>query len=68
MLFSKSVILVEGMAELLLFPAFAKHLNEDLERQHVSVVKVDSVSFKHFVKLFGSGATDENSLEKEYLV
>lgn len=64
MLFSKSVILVEGMAELLLFPAFAKRLNEDLERQHVSVVKVDSVSFKHFVKLFGSGATCENSLEK----
>jgi putative ATP-dependent endonuclease of OLD family len=64
MLFSKSVILVEGMAELLLFPAFAKQLNEDLERQHVSVVKVDSVSFKHFVKLFGSGATCENSLEK----
>lgn len=64
MLFSKSVILVEGMAELLLFPAFAKQLNEDLERQHVSVVKVDSVSFKHFVKLFGSGANCENSLEK----
>lgn len=64
MLFSKSVILVEGMAELLLFPVFAKQLNEDLERQHVSVVKVDSVSFKHFVKLFGSGADCENSLEK----
>ncbi|MCY9108121.1 AAA family ATPase [Bacillus atrophaeus] len=64
MLFSKSVILVEGMAELLLFPAFAKQLDEDLERQHVSVVKVDSVSFKHFVKLFCSEATCENALEK----
>lgn len=64
MLFAKSVILVEGMAELLLFPAFAKQLNEDLERQHVSVVKVDSVSFKHFVKLFGSGGVCDNALDK----
>lgn len=65
MLFAKSVILVEGMAELLLFPIFAEQLNEDLERKHVSVVKVDSVSFKHFVKLFGAGTVNNsNALDK----
>ncbi|RZI52306.1 ATP-dependent endonuclease [Aeribacillus pallidus] len=60
MLFSKSVLLVEGMAELILFPIFAENEKYDFEYNHVSVVKVDSVSFKHFIKLFGAGIKEEN--------
>lgn len=59
MLFSKSVLLVEGMAEILLFPLFAESNDCDLEYEHVSLVKVDSVSFKHFIKLFGAGIEKE---------
>ncbi|WP_431810610.1 ATP-dependent nuclease [Lysinibacillus capsici] len=59
MLFSKSVLLVEGMAELILFPVFAERLGYSLEEQHISIVKVDSVSFRHFLKLFGAGIEDD---------
>lgn len=59
MLFSKSVLLVEGMAELILFPVFAERLGYALEEQHISIVKVDSASFKHFLKLFGAGINED---------
>lgn len=54
MLFSKGVLLVEGMAEQLLIPRMADYIASDiLEDHHVSVVKVDGVGFKHFLPLFG---------------
>ena len=54
MLFSKGVLLVEGMAEQLLIPRMADHIALDiLEDHHISVVKVDGVGFKHFLPLFG---------------
>ncbi len=55
MLFSKSVIFVEGISELLLLPTFLKYCKEEtasFESKHVSIVAVDGVNFKHFVKLF----------------
>lgn len=61
MLFSKSVILVEGMAELILYPVLAEKNEFDLDRSHVSLVKVDSSTFKHFIKLFGANIKDENT-------
>lgn len=55
MLFAKSVLLVEGIAELLLVPAFADRDNRSFDRNHVAVVRVDGVTFKHFLPLFGAG-------------
>jgi len=59
MLFAKSVILVEGMAELLLIPVLAELIGCDLDRHHVSLVRVDSLTFKHFIKLYGAGVDSE---------
>ncbi|MCK4827510.1 AAA family ATPase, partial [bacterium] len=55
MLFSKSVIFVEGISELLLLPTFLKYYKGEtvsFDSKHISIVAVDGVSFKHFVKLF----------------
>lgn len=59
MLFCKGVILVEGMAELVLLPCLAECLGSPLEDAHVGIVRVDGVTFKHFLKLFGSGIDRE---------
>ncbi|WP_121615744.1 ATP-dependent nuclease [Virgibacillus halodenitrificans] len=55
MLFSNSVLLVEGMAELILLPVLSKKNGYDLDKHHVSLVRVDALTFKHFIKLYGSG-------------
>lgn len=60
MLFSKSVLLVEGMAELILLPLLAEREGYDLDKQHVSLVRVDALTFKHFIKLFGAGIHPDN--------
>lgn len=54
MLFTKKLILVEGLAEKLLMPAFARRLgiNYDVEHNHISVVEVGGITFKHFLTLF----------------
>lgn len=59
MLFSKSVLLVEGITEQLVFPILAEYEDCPLERSHVSLVRVDSNTFKHFLKLFGVDVTEE---------
>ncbi|MEK5233465.1 AAA family ATPase [Lysinibacillus sp. FSL K6-0232] len=61
MLFSKSVLLVEGMAELILLPLLAEREGTDLEKHHVSLVRADALTFKHFIKLFGAGIKQENT-------
>src|SRR5690625_4451484 len=60
MLFSKSVLLVEGMAELVLLPVMAEKSGYDLDKHHVSLVRVDALTFKHFIKLYGAGIKSEN--------
>lgn len=55
MLFAKSVVLVEGMAELILLPFLAQQVSCDLDRHHVALVRVDALTFKHFIKLYGAG-------------
>lgn len=64
MLFSKGVILVEGLAEQLVLPVLAEflvHLENgkkvplSLEARHVTVVAVGGSTFKHFLPLFGPG-------------
>jgi len=62
MLFADKVIFVEGLAEQLLLPAFAAYdyfdkknnvTNEDaLINQHISIISVDSRTFKHFLYLY----------------
>lgn len=52
MLFAKSVILVEGLAEQLTLSLFARYLGKDLESNHVSVININGRFFNHFLKLF----------------
>ncbi|MCT9979474.1 AAA family ATPase [Acinetobacter sp. I-MWF] len=52
-LFAKSVILVEGDAELILIPALVKKtLGISLEEMGISLVKMDGTVFKHISDLF----------------
>ena len=53
LLFSKGVILVEGLTEQILIPCLANYIEDSiLERTLTSVVRVDGSCFKHFLKLF----------------
>lgn len=52
MFFAKSIIFVEGIAEQLLVPEFAKYNNFDLTDSHISVINVNGRYFEHFLKLF----------------
>jgi putative ATP-dependent endonuclease of OLD family len=57
MLFAKAVLLVEGIAEQVLIPGLVDLAwggrTAWLERNFVSLVRVDGVTFKHFLPLFG---------------
>jgi putative ATP-dependent endonuclease of OLD family len=55
MLFSKGVVLVEGISEQLLIPCFAEYMEKRIEDAHVAVVRVDGLTFKHFIKIYGAG-------------
>lgn len=55
MLFSKAVILVEGLAEQLVLPSLAEYCGLPLEEHHVALIPVDGSTFKHFLPLFGAG-------------
>lgn len=52
MLFARNVILVEGIAEQLLFPTLAKYDNKSLEDTHTVVINVGGRYFDHFLNLF----------------
>lgn len=53
LLFSRGVILVEGLAEQLLLPAMADRLGRSLSEAGVCVVNVDGLAFRPFIELFG---------------
>jgi putative ATP-dependent endonuclease of OLD family len=56
MFFAKRVILVEGIAEQLLIPKlFEIHANRTLEKVGISLVNVNGVSFRHFLKVIENG-------------
>jgi predicted ATP-dependent endonuclease of OLD family len=63
MLFAKSVILVEGVAEQMLVSVFAEKLGKDLEEKHIAVINVGGRYFDHFLKLFDS--TKEFTINKK---
>ena len=52
MFFANKLIFVEGVAEELLLPVFARYLNKYLTDQHVLVVNMGGRYFNHFLKLF----------------
>jgi putative ATP-dependent endonuclease of OLD family len=62
MLFAKSVILVEGIAEQLLLHTFAKYIEYSLEDNHVAVINVGGRYFEHFLYLFD--IKDPNAISK----
>ncbi len=61
LLFSKGIILVEGIAEQLLLPVLAEYLSCSLEDHHVALVPVGGLTFKHFLPLFGAGHAAEQA-------
>jgi putative ATP-dependent endonuclease of OLD family len=50
--FAKGVILVEGWAEEILIPSFARAIGIDLTAKGVSVVNIGNVGFQHYVDIF----------------
>lgn len=52
MFFANKLIFVEGLAEELLLPVFARYLNKNLTDEHVLVINMGGRYFKHFLKLF----------------
>jgi len=59
LLFAKSVLLVEGLGEMLLLPALAKEFARepfDLDERGISVVSVGGLAFRPFMRLFGEAA------------
>ncbi|CCK80744.1 ATP-dependent nuclease [Desulfobacula toluolica] len=58
MLFAKTVLLVEGVAEQLLIHCLADYENKSLEDNHVAVVNVNGRYFNHFLKLFDFDSND----------
>ncbi len=52
MFFANKLIFVEGIAEELLLPVFARYLNKNLTDEHVLVVNMGGRYFNHFLKLF----------------
>lgn len=53
--FARGVILVEGISEQLLLPAFAKRLGKPLEEKGISIIPMCGVGFKTMLGLFGQG-------------
>jgi len=53
LLFARGVVLVEGVAEQLLVPAFAQSLDRPLSRSGVAVINIGGVAFPPFAELFG---------------
>lgn len=52
MFFANRLIFVEGIAEELLLPVFARYLNKNLTDEHVLVVNMGGRYFNYFLKLF----------------
>jgi predicted ATP-dependent endonuclease of OLD family len=74
--FSKGIILVEGISECLLLPELSKIVLRDynnnpeniiklpssLDEASVSIININGINFKHFMKLFSNITADKNAL------
>lgn len=56
MLFARSIIFVEGLAEQMLMSVFAQYHGKPLEDAQIAVVNVGGRYFEHFLHLFKPGA------------
>jgi len=65
MLFSNSVIFVEGIAEQLLLPCFSEYEKKSLVDKHISIINVGGRYFEHFLKLFNY---DDSDPHKQYAI
>ena len=63
MLFAKSVLLVEGIAEQLLLSTLAKYIGQSLEDNHVTVINVGGRYFDYFLYLFDT--QNSNTIPKK---
>lgn len=57
-LFARTVILVEGLTELYLVPAFAREAGMDLDAHGITVCSVHGTDFAPYVRLLGKEALD----------
>lgn len=58
LLFSRGVLLVEGISEAILIPVFAKILNRNLITYAVEIVNVAGTAFSPFINVLCNNATD----------
>lgn len=58
LLFSRGIIFVEGISELLVVPELAKRLGKNLGQAAVSVIALHGLGFEIVSKLFGTDAID----------
>ncbi len=68
MLFSNSVIFVEGIAEQLLVPCLSEYAKKSLVDKHVAIINVGGRHFGHFLKLFDYCDSDQykkNAINKK---
>jgi len=75
MLFADKVIFVEGLAEQILLPAFAAFKSyctmkkitceDELINQHVSIISVDSRTFKHFLEIYSYSDKNQYAIDKK---
>jgi putative ATP-dependent endonuclease of the OLD family len=70
MLFSERIIFVEGLSEQLLIPCLAECLGKEsaLIDKHVSIISVDSRTFKHFIKMYDYNAETNPYAINKYIV
>jgi putative ATP-dependent endonuclease of OLD family len=54
--FARSIIMVEGIAEVLLLPVLAKAAKGDLKKSGITVLNADGINFDAFLPLFGDAA------------
>jgi len=50
--FTNGVLLVEGVSEKLFYSAFAKQVGIDLDNLNISIISVDGIGFKPYIKVF----------------
>jgi putative ATP-dependent endonuclease of OLD family len=66
MFFSNGVILVEGISEALLMPAFSRIVGDeyDIDKAGIELVNLNGVAFSHFANLFNSEEESKNLMTR----
>ncbi|MGV8946618.1 MAG: ATP-dependent nuclease [Lutibacter sp.] len=66
MFFSNGVILVEGISEALLMPAFSRivGVEYDIDKAGIELVNLNGVAFSHFANLFNSEDESKNLMSR----